>query len=178
MRELAKICRVLMWGVLAVGVLFQSLGIAGIEYQKGLGNNNINTFWLGLSMVAMVAAVVLFAVLKKGKVFPLIGAVLAAIGLALVAYYIQRMMFGSSMAGVEVYGQTLTTWKIVYRHALMVIEPLLMVPIYLVYREDLREAKYAEEHEQVPSILDGMGDFQLSKLSEEDERPQPKKHKR
>ena len=178
MRTFAKICHVLLWVVLALGVLFQSVAIAGIEYQKELGHNNINTFWLGLAMVAMVVAVVLFVALKKGKIFPFILAVLAAIGLAAVAYYVQYKVFGPSMAGVEAYGDTLTTWKVIYRHALMVLEPLFMIPMFIVYLEDRREAKYAEEHEQAPSILDGMGDFRLSKLSEADERSEDDAKKR
>lgn len=187
MRELAKICRVLMWGVLAVGVLFQSLSIAGIEYQKelgmqrGMGGNNVNTMWLGLVMVAMVLAVLAFVLMKRWKAIPLVLAFLVAIGIVVVAYYIDITINGHALPGVQAHSNSpydLTVWEIIYRNALLAIEPLLMIPLYLVYREDLREAKYAEEHEQVPSILDGMGDFQLSKLSEEDERPQPKKHKR
>lgn len=177
MRTIAKICHVLLWVILALGVLFQSLAIAGIEYQKAEGRNNINTFWLGIAMIAMIVAVVLFVALRKGKIFPLILAVIAAIGLAFAAYYVQYEIFGPSMAGVTAYGDTLTIGKVIYRHALMVVEPLLMIPMYLVYLEDRRAAKYAEEHEEVPSILDGMGDFRLTKL-EDDERPVKKPRKR
>ena len=178
MRSVAKVCHVLMWIVLAVGVLFQSLGIAGIEFQKAEGKNNINTFWLGLAMVAMVVAVVLFVAMKKWKVIPFVLAVLAAVGLVFATFYVQVKIFGPSMEGVEKYGYTLTLGKLIYRHMLMVIEPVLMIPLFLVHLEDRREAKYAEEHEPVPSILDGMGDFTLSKLSEEDARVERKPRKR
>lgn len=187
MREFAKFCRVLMWIVLAVGVLFQSVSIAGIEYQQERGKelmkatNDINTFWLGLVMVAMVVAVVLFVTLKKGKIFPFILAIMAAIGVVIVAYYIDFEINGPAMSGVETFANSpyvLTKWEIIYRNALLSIVPLLMIPMFLVYLEDRREAKYAEEHEEAPSILDGMGDFRLSKLSEADERPEDDVKKR
>lgn len=171
MRTLAKVCKVLVWVVLVVGVLFQALSVMGIEYQKGFSNNNISTVPLVLATVVMVMAVILFTALRRRKFIPLIIATAMAVCFVVLAYYIQVKTLGRNLNGIEQYGYTLTVGKILRNNAMLAIEPLLMFPIWLVHREDCCAADLAEEQETVPSVLSGLSDFTLSTLPEEKEVP-------
>ncbi len=179
MRTVAKVCKALMWVVLVIGVLFQTLSVMGIEYQRGLNNNNINTVPLVLATVVMVIAVILFATLQRVKLIPLIIAAVMAVCFVVLAYYVQVKTLGSNLAGVEQYGYTLTVGKILRNNALLAIEPFLMFPIWLVHREDRRAAELVAEQEAVPSVLGGLlSDFTLSTLPEEKEVPGPIKKRK
>ena len=65
--------------------------------------------------------------------------------------------------GVIPDGSYLTVWKALYRHALPVLIPFMMIPGWLVQREDNRAAEAAAEAEPMPSVLEG---FTMSSLDE------------
>ena len=105
-----------------------------------------NIWPLVSACVLIVAAVVLFTVLKRHRYVGLLIAVAAAVIFLVVALDLSRafpLQIGTG--GVD---RGLTTWKIVYRHCSMLLVPLFMLPAWLCERaavkaEELRRVKEA-----------------------------------
>ena len=161
METIARIFRVLAWIALAVTTAFQVLVIMGIRQ----GDSAFNTMPIVVATVLMVVAVVLFCVLPRGKIVPLLMAVAAAVLFVVIAVNIKavftvRLSTDGSDLGI-------TSWRLVYRHLSPVLVPILLFPVWLNYHLDRQLQKAYAEKEQPTSYL-GLEDFQLSRLDDEE----------
>ncbi len=168
MRTLAKVCKVLLWVVLALSLFFQIGAVIAIKnYDTAMGiKSSYEVGPLVIATALMTVSVILFAALRRGKVVPLIAA--AVLGVCFIALAHSLQVYYGAPAGVEPNGEYMTVWRALYKHALPALLPVLMLPMWWVYREDRLEAAAAAEREEVPSIL---GDFQMSSLPEERDVP-------
>lgn len=178
MRILADVCKVLMWVVLALSLFFQIGAIMAIKYfDNAMGiRSSYEVGPLAAATALMTVAVIMFAALRRGKGIPLIAA--AVLGVCFIALAHSLHSYYGAPAGTEQIDDYMTVWEALYKHALPALLPVLMLPIWLVYREDRRAADLAAELEALPSILGDLSDFTLSTLPEEKEVPKPTKKRK
>ena len=166
MRILAGICRVLIWAVLALSSIFQVLAVIMIGYYddqkvaEGIAGSHPVDHII-ICTVLMLAAVLVFFLLRRGKLFPMIAAGGLGVYFVWLANWIVKVC-------------EMSAWNATWRHASMLLIPFLMIPVWLVHREDRRAAEAAAEAEHVPGILEDDG-FRLSALPEEEQRPRNRK---
>lgn len=177
MRTLASICRVLMWVLLGWMLFFQIGTVISIHnYDRAMGLiSSYETGFMTAITVLMTAAVVLFAALRRGKTVPLAAAAVLGVCFVWLAHSLQQYYGGA--AGTETLQASLTVGKALYRHAAPALLPVVMLPVWWVWREDRLEAQAAAERETVPSVLGELGDFHLSALPDEAETPQKPRRK-
>lgn len=178
MRTLASICRVLMWVLLAWMLFFQIGTIISIHnYDRAMDIlSSYETGFMTLITVLMTAAVVLFAVLRRGKTVPLVAAAVLGVCFIWLAHSLQQ--YYGAPSGTETLEASLTVGKALYRHASPALLPVVMLPPWWVWREDRLEAAAAAEREPVPGVLGDLADFHLSALPDEDTRPNEAKKPR
>ncbi len=176
MREWATVSRVLIWVVLAFSLFFQIGTIISIHnYDTAMDvRSSYETGFLTLCTVLMTVSVVLFMVLRRGKLIPLIA--MTIIGICFVAIAASLHEYYGMPKGTTGIGDYLTVGEALYRHALPALLPILMVPVWLVHREDVRERARAEEEEAIPSVLGGLTGFKMTSL-EEPSKPEHKRRK-
>lgn len=164
MRTWAAICRVGIWIVTVLMLFFQILTVMGIKnYDTAVGAaSSYEVAPLVLATALMTVTVIVFFALRRGRLVPLI--IAAVLGLCFVALaHSLHVYYGPPTTGVIPDGSYLTVWKALYRHALPVLIPFMMIPGWLVQREDNRAAEAAAEAEPMPSVLEG---FTMSSLDE------------
>lgn len=177
MQTLVPVSRVFMWIVLAISLFFQigtMITIRNFDASIGVTSSYEIGFML-VCTILLPITVILFEVLRRGKLFPFIAAALLGVCFVCIAHSLQ--VYYGAVAGTEAAGEYLTVWEALYRHALPVLIPLLMIPLYIDYRIERRAAILAAEQEEVPSILGNIGDFKLSSLADEEPPAKQRKHK-
>ncbi len=174
METTAKIARVLIWVLVVLMLFFQIGTVSAIRADdaKHYGGTSFDTAPIVLLTVAMTVAVLLFMLLPRGKTVPWIVCMVLGVGFIALAHALQQY-YGVDIGGAEPVGDYLTVGEALYRHALPALIPVCMWPVWLAYRDRRAETQYAEEHEEVPSIL---GDYQMAPL-EEAEPKTPRKHR-
>lgn len=163
---LVKFCKKVVWVLLAITVLFQGIAIYGIMNGNAAGQYDYRP--LAVATVGMVIAVVLFTVLPRGKVVPLL--VAAVLGVLFVVLAIQMMGVFKVQTLVDGSSFGLTFWRALYRHMLPILIPLCMLPVFLEYREKRIEEKATEEETPPDSYFELLNDTELK-----EQTPRPKR---
>ncbi|MBR2337895.1 MAG: hypothetical protein IKA63_00325 [Clostridia bacterium] len=167
MDTIASISRVLAWVTLVITTAFQCLAMYGIY----TGNSEFSIFPMAVATVLMAVSVILFFALRQGKTVPFLMAVGAAVLFIVVAVMIKNEF--TVHMGADGTDMGITSWRMVYRHLSPVLVPVFLLAPWVVYRVDRKVEKEYAKKEQPDSYLD-LGDFQLSRL-EEQEEPAPAK---
>ena len=167
MRKVASVSRVLLWITFVLSVFFQVVAIFAINlYNTQSGTiSSYKTGPLAIATVLMVLAVLLFFILRRGKLVPLI--VAAALGVCFIFLAVSLHEYYGAPAGVVPGGEYMTAFEAVYKHALPALLPVFMFPLWLEYRQDRIDNAHREDEEQIESVLGGLTDFKLSALPEE-----------
>lgn len=156
MRGLAGLSKVLIWALLIWMLFFQTVAIISIRHNDAaMGvTSSYETDWLWICTIGMTLSVLFFMFLPRGKFISMVTALIFGIGFVFIAASIHAY-FGAP-AGVTDGGEAyLTAWKATYRHASPLLFPFLMVPVWLVHREDLRERQRIADEAPVESVLGG-----------------------
>ena len=114
----------------------------------------------------MTAAVLLFLFLPRGKLIPMIAAAVLGICFVAIAASLHEY-FGAPAGVVGATGEYLTAWEAIYRHASPLLLPMLMVPVWFVYREDLQARLRAEEAAPVESVLGGLSEYTMKSFDDD-----------
>lgn len=164
MRGFAGLAKVLIWALLIWMLFFQIIAIVSIRHNDAaMGiNSSYETDWLWICTIGMTLAVLLFMFLPRGKFIPMLFAFAFGIGFVFIAVSIHEY-FGAPAGVTDAAGTYLTAWKATYRHASPLLIPLLMVPVWLVHREDVKLRQRAEDEAPVESVLGG---FTIKSLDE------------
>ena len=122
MQFVTKLCCFFAWLTLIITTIVQALAIIGILLNDKAGN--FNPWYLAAATLAMLAAVFLFFVLKRGKIFPLILSAITGIAFVVLALFMMQAypLVESIMGGTT----GLSLWDAILRH----MTPLL-IPIFL-----------------------------------------------
>lgn len=168
MRVLAAIGRVLIW-VFTVLMLFFQIGtaISIRNYDTAVGA--ASSYEIGPMVLItglMLAAVIVFFALKRGRAVPLIVAAVLGVCFIILAHSL-HVYYGPPTSGVVPSGSYLTLWRALYKHAAPALIPVFMLPVWWVHRQDRLEAEAAAEAQDVPSVLGGLSDYTMSSLDEE-----------
>ncbi len=156
---LVKFCKKVTWVLLVITVLFQGIAIYGI--MNGNAAEQYDYRPLAVATVVMVIAVILFRVLPRGKLVPLV--IAAVMGVFFVVLSIQMMgvfKASTSAGGIEI---GMTFWKVLYRHMLPILIPLCMLPIFLEYREKRLYAQAEQEETPPDSYFELLSDADTEK---------------
>ena len=168
MHIVTGVSRVFVWVSLVISTLFQGLAMFGIAR-----NSEFSIIPMLVATFVMVAAAILYFALPKGKLFPLLMAVGAAVLFIIVAILLAKEF--PVRLGIDGSDQGLTPWRLVYRHLSPLLVPLFLTPLYIEYRAECKAAA-ARAHEEAPdsyfNLLDK--DFKLSRLEDESTIPPPK----
>ncbi len=165
---LVKFCKKVIWVLLAITVLFQGVAIYGI--MNGNAAERYDYRPLAVATVMMVLAVILFRVLPRGKVVPLV--VAAVMGVFFVVLGVQMLgvfKASTSAGGIDI---GMTFWKVLYRHMSPILIPLCMIPIFLEYREKRMQEKADEEETPSDSYFELLGDADTKSKKD---APRPKR---
>ncbi len=177
MQTLVPVSRVLMWVVLALSLFFQVGTIITIQnFDASIGvTSSYETGFMLVCTILLPITVIVFEVLRRGKLVPFIAAAVLGVCFVCIAHSLQA--YYGAPAGTEAAGEYLTVWEALYKHALPALIPVLMIPLYIDYRIERRAAILAAEREEVPSILGNVGDFKLSSLADEEPPATQRKRK-
>lgn len=159
MRAFSTFLKVLMWTILVLSTGFQLLASIAIwQSNSALMANDktdqlYNLWPLWVVSGLFLAAVILFHVWKKRPYIGLILAILAAVAMVVIALdlmytFPERIGADGGDAGIGV-------WKMLYRHMLPVLIPLLMLGAWLLDRA-------ANQQEERLLIAKGTNHFDLS----------------
>lgn len=170
MQTWASVSRVCMWVLLAVTLFFQIGTVLAIESKNAA--DAYNTSPLAAATAGMAVCVILFAVLRRGKVVPMALAAVLGVCFVLIALHLQDF-FGAA-DGTTALETDLTMWKAIYRHMSPALLPVCMLPQWLHRRRMRQEEETAAELAQTPSLLGELGDYRMASLDE----PSPVREKR
>jgi hypothetical protein len=161
MRKIATVSRVLLWITLVLSVFFQTVAIIGIKLYE----TSYKTGPLAIATVLITLCVLLFFILRRGKLIPLIAA--AVLGVCFIFLAASMHEFFGAPTGVTPSGEYMTGFEAVFKHGLRALLPVFMLPVWLQYRQDRIDNARREEEEPVESVLGGLADFKLSSIDEE-----------
>lgn len=176
----ARICRILLWITLVITTTIQGLALVAIQAgNRALAESEsrgepYNWIPLLVLTVLMVAAVVLFFAVPKGKtVFfiatAVVGVLFILIALNLAEYYTVKL----NAVGAD---KGLTVWRMISRHMTPALIPLFMLPSWLCYHAERKAEKRVAVEEPPASYFDLLDkSFRMSALEDE---PTPGKAKR
>ncbi len=170
MQTWASISRVCMWVLLAITLFFQIGTIVAIGSMNASGT--YNTAPLAAATAGITVCVILFAVLRRGKVVPL--AVAAVLGVCFIVIALNLQDFFGAADGTVAMETDLTVWEAIYRHMSPALLPVCMLPQWLHLRRMRQEEETAAELAQTPSLLGELGDYRMASLDE----PSPVREKR
>ena len=181
MQTRSTVCRWVMWILYPIVLFFQFGAIYGTFTGTAANSMEIRPT-VNLMMIltflffATVTAFLILPLIYKGKR----AAYLCALVTLIVAAVLSVLFVPIALKLYDYFGGTYVTtsgeiglslWDVVYRHMSPLLFPLLMIPLFLDLRDLENERKYAEEKQEIPSILGGLSDFHLSKLPDEENRP-------
>ncbi len=139
MRTTAAVTRVLMWVFFAFSLLMQGMSIFAIEFvnnqrarELNMPKSVYNVAPLLIFTLLLIAAVVLFTVLKKHRYIGMILAAVTAIAFVVIALDLGRVFASQIGSGGQDVG--LNTWDMVYRHMSPVLVAVFMLPTWLFGR--------------------------------------------
>lgn len=138
MRTASTISKVLMWIFFVMSLFFHTLALIGLHMNNQTAAEleqtaGVYELWpMLIGCVLMTLAVVLFTVLPKGKLIPLLMAVGAGVLLLVVTIDLGNTFTVS--VGADGADVGLTPWRLVYRHYSMLLTPLLMAVAYFTGR--------------------------------------------
>lgn len=181
MQTRSMVCRWALWILYPIVLFFQFSAVYGTLTGTAANSLEIRPVvnWMMILTIVFFATVTAFLVLPllyKGKR----AAYLCAFSTLIATAVMALLFLPIALKLYDYFGGTYVTssgeiglslWDAVYRHMSPLLFPLLMIPIFLDIREAENDRQYAEEKEEVPSILGGLGDFRLSKLDDEGNRP-------
>ncbi len=156
MRSIATIAKIFIWVLLAWMLFFQIgtiLSIRSFDVAMDI-KSSYETGFLSVCTVAMTLSVLLFMFLPRGKVIPMIVAAVVGICFVFIAVSIHEY-YGVPTGVTDPVGEYLTAWEATYRHASPLLIPMLMVPVWLVHREDMLIRQRAEDAAPTESVLGG-----------------------
>ena len=138
MRTASTVSKICMWVFFCLSLLFHTLALIGlamnnqsaIEQEKTAVVYDLVPMLIGVGV--MLVSVVLFTVLPKGRLIPLIAA--AAAGVLLIFVTIDLGNTFPPSIGADGSDVGLTAWRLVYRHYSMVLTPLCMAVAYFTGR--------------------------------------------
>ncbi len=147
MRTFVSVCRVLVWIVLALTTLIQIGAILSIL----LGERLVNPTLLTIATALMVASVIVFFALRRGKLFPLLTAAVAALLFIIAALELKDTL---AVVVTERGPAGISLWTAMYRHMSPVLIPILMFPIFWDHYTDRRAEKLAEADRLTPTYFE------------------------
>lgn len=171
MSTLAYICRRILWVLLALTTAFQLIAVFSIAGGNAAAEYDYRP--LAVATALMVAAVVVFALLPRGKIVPL--AVAAAVGVFFVVLAVQMMQVFPVRLGADGADHGLTFWRALYRHMSPALLPLCMVPIWWEHRTARLAEKAAREETPPDSYYELLDTSYVMKTLPEEETPRPKR---
>ncbi len=181
MQTRSTICRWAMWILYPIVLFFQFSAIYGtltgtaansLEIRPTVNLMMIVTFLFFLTVTAFLIVPLLYKNKRAAYLVALVTLIVAAVLSVLfvpIALKLHDYFGGTHVTtGGEI---GLSVWDVIYRHMSPLLFPALMIPVFLDLREAENDRRYAEENEQIPSVLGGLSDFRLSRLPEEEDRP-------
>ena len=147
MRTFVSVCRVLVWIVLVLTTLIQIGAILSIS----LGERLINPTLLTIATALMAVSVIVFFALRRGKLFPLLTAAVAALLFIIAALELKDTL---AVVVTERGPAGISLWTAMYRHMSPALIPLLMFPIFWDNYTDRRAAKLAEADQLTPTYFE------------------------
>ncbi len=166
MSTIADICRVLVWITLVVSTAFQTFAMVAIKN----GGTEFSIVPMVIATVLMAVAVILFFVLPRYKMIPLLATVAAAVLFIIVAIWLSKEF--TVRLGSDGNNWGLTGWRLAYRHLLPVPIPLLLFPLWLEYRSERKMRMIAAAELEPESYLDLIDkDFRIRVSDEEEKIP-------
>lgn len=152
MRTASTVSKICMWVFFCLSLLFHTLALIGlamnnrsaIEQEKTAVVYDLVPMLIGVGI--MLISVVLFTVLPKGRLIPLIAA--AAAGVLLVFVTVDLGKTFPPSIGADGSDVGLTAWRLVYRHYSMVLTPLCMAVAYFTGRaaDKAEQARFNESY--------------------------------
>ncbi len=148
MSRVARISRGLSYAYLVFVVAVQALVTVSLLYAV----NEFPVWPIIVATLGMTAGVVLFFTLPKGKGWAWLAVALAAVAFVLIALALgeafpRRVDSQGQFAGI--FG-----WRLIWAHFSPVLMPLLMLPYWFGYRNQLRAARLAASEAAPDSYLD------------------------
>ena len=147
MRTFVSVCRVLVWIVLVLTTLIQIGAILSIS----LGERLVNPTLLTIATALMAVSVIVFFALRRGKLFPLLTAAVAALLFIIAALELKDTL---AVVVTERGPAGISLWTAMYRHMSPTLIPLLMFPIFWDNYTDRRAAKLAEADQLTPTYFE------------------------
>ena len=147
MRTFVSVCRVLVWIVLVLTTLIQIGAILSIS----LGERLVNPTLLTIATALMAVSVIVFFALRRGKLFPLLTAAVAALLFIIAALELKDTL---AVVVTERGPAGISLWTAMYRHMSPALIPLLMFPIFWDNYTDRRAANLAEADQLTPPYFE------------------------
>ena len=147
MRTFVSVCRVLVWILLVLTTLIQIGAILSIS----LGERLVNPTLLTIATALMAVSVIVFFALRRGKLFPLLTAAVAALLFIIAALELKDTL---AVVVTERGPAGVSLWDAMYRHMSPILIPMLMFPIFWDYHTDRRAAKLAEADQLTPTYFE------------------------
>lgn len=136
MRALEKSLVILMWVAFSISGLLTALAILSIHINKSY--DVYEPTLLTISLVLMLASVLTFTVLPRGKVIPLVMSLVASVLLVIAVVGLGKAF----PENADLYREVgLTSWELVSRHYSMLLAPLFMAGAFCSYTVRRREEK-------------------------------------
>lgn len=161
MQLVSRIWCGLAWAALVFSLCMQALVAFGIAS----GNSGFSIVPIVVASVLLLVSMILIVALPKGKLLPLLMAAAAGVLFIIVAVLIARQF--TILVGVESLDGGITAWQFVYRHLSPLLVPLFLLGYWICWRTQYKiDAAYQKE--TAPDSYLNLGDFQLSRLEDEE----------
>lgn len=172
MQFVTKLCRTLTWITLILTAGVQALAIIGMYLNDKAGK--FNPLFLIVATAVMILSVVLFFVLRRGKLFPLIGTAVA--GIAFVVLAIIMMKVYPVVEAIDGTSTGISLWDAISRHMTPILIPVFLFPLWWQFHEDWRAEKNAVEEASTPSYFDILAESAAMRVDDDQAKmPKPKR---
>ena len=172
MQFVTKLCRALTWVTLISTTGVQVLAAIGMYLNDKAGK--LNPLFLIAATAVMVLSVVLFFVLRRGKLFPLIGTAVA--GIAFVVLALIMMQVYPVVTSVEGISTGISLWDAIFRHMTPILIPVFLFPLWWQFHEDWLAEKNAVAEASTPSYFDILAESAAMHVDDDQAKlPKPKR---
>ncbi len=163
MQLITKLCRFFAWLTLIITSAVQVLAIVGIALNDSAGK--LSPWYLASATFVMLAAVILFFALRRGKIFPLILSALAGIAFVVLALIMMQVypVVESIMGGTT----GLSLWDAILRHMTPLLIPIFLFPLWWQDHEERQAEKNAIQDANTPSYFDLLSDSDVMHVDDD-----------
>ena len=149
MRTFASCCRVFAWITLILTAFPQIMAAIGIYMWDSV--KVFNPVSLIVATALMFVATILFFIIPRGKLMPLIIAAVTGVVFIVLAF---QLMDAFPVTVTLTKNAGISLWRAMYRHMTPVFVPLFLLPVWWDYYTDKKALRMAEADRITPTYFE------------------------